>query len=288
MARILKRIWIFFIILLMLPFVFVGGGGKAFAEENNDYIKWTVMVSADGKVNTSLIMSCVLPNEWTVIEKEAFKTELAGLLTMDLAEKRSKITEKYLQEGSEEYNPTENIVFGDNGNAVKGKDLVGYNIEYSSVDVYRFYNNVNATYNKGFFLDKSVQVLDNPFNDAIELSGGIFTTEGDVLKSLYLSASETVGKKDYVLQNYNPNFYNDYVTFNKRVKSNAYSVLVDTDNYYHHVWISEGTNYINDDEMQVSLNIIHKGYWYLLGIAVSTCSPVGCYYCCQNCKTWQS
>lgn len=267
MIRILKKIWIVIALVLLLPFVFVGGGVKTFADNTIHYIKNTILVSAEGKVNVSLIMSCEFPSTFTAIDREKFKTQLVSYLNSDLLNKKAKIEAQYAQETNEKYNPSECIVFGDNGQAVKAKDYVGYNIEYSSVDVFKYYNNISTTYKKGFFLDKSSQVLDNPFNDQNENSG-TFITEADRYKAMYINAAEDVGLDSYVKENYKPYYYNDYVTLSRRTKSNAHSVVQDKDNYYHHIWVSDGETLTNDDEMLLTLNIIHSGWWYLLGISI--------------------
>ena len=267
MARILKIIWVVFALLLLFPLVLVGGGVKTFADESIHYIKHTIMVTAEGKVNVSLIMSCEFPSSYTALDRERFKTQLVASLNLDLTGKKAKIEAQYLQEPNEKYQPSECIVFGENGQAVKAKDYVGYNIEYSSVEVFKFYNNISTTYKKGFFLDKSSLVLDNPFNDVNE-NGGDFVTEADRYKEIYIKAAEVVGLDGYVATNYKPYFYNDYVTESRRTKSNAYSVMQDKDKYYHHIWVSDGQTLINDDEMVLTLNVIHSGWWYLFGISI--------------------
>ena len=266
MSKIFKKWWLVFALFLFIPLALLGGGEKSSADTSSEinYVKHTVMVKGDGKVSVSLIMSTEFPNNYTILQKEAFKTELTALLTKDLIEKKGEIISAYLLDPKEGYNPDEVIVFGDNGKAVQANDYVGYNIEYASLSVYKFYNNYVASYKKGFLYDTFSQSFDNIFNNTVQVSGSDIT-EAEKYKQLFISASEVVGMEDYATVKYQPYYYNDYMTLLARTKSTAYSIVKDSDNYYHHIWISESQNLTNDDEMITSFKIIHKGWWYLLG-----------------------
>jgi len=269
MTRILKGIWVVLALILILPFAFLGGGEevKTNAEEIAHYIKHTVKVKEDGKVSASLIFSTEFPNTYNLIDVNHFKIELKALLDQDLAERKQQIINKFLEENKEEYDPAKKIVFGDQGKAVKGDGYVGYAIEYSSIDVYKYYNNLQTSYKKGFLIDNSKLILDNPFNDIYE-NASVTTTQADKYKSIYVKASETAGMEDYVTTNYSPDYYNDYMTKSRRTKSTAQTIVEDGEGYYHHIWISDGVNLHSDDEMELSLNIIHAGWWYLFGIGI--------------------
>ena len=191
MTRILKSFWLVLAILLFIPFLFVGVGAKSQAQENNDFIKYSIVVKEDGKIKQSLVMSAELPNTFNGLTKEALKIELKALLNQDLNEKKTQIVNKYLQENNELYNPNTEIVFGDNGSAVVGKDYVGYAIEYSSSDVFAYYNNITSTYQKGFFKDKQTKILDNPFNDIIQV-GNVNISVAEKYKNIYLSACQKI------------------------------------------------------------------------------------------------
>lgn len=267
MKRILKGFVIVLCLALLLPFAFVGGGVKSYAKSNNDYIKNTILVSRDGKVSQSIIISTVIPSTYNGLEIKAFKTELASYLNKELNARKTEINNKYLMESKEEYNPENKITFGKNGYAVEGDGFVGYEIVYSSMNVFKYYNNIGSTYKEGFFYDVSTYLLDNPFNDDF-MQGSVKSTQAEKYKNYYLSASEDFSFEDYVAQNYSPSFYNDFASKNSRTKSNADSVLKYSDNYYHHLWVSDGANLTTDDEMNLSLKIIHSGWWYLLGTAI--------------------
>ena len=257
MTKIFKGLLVVLVLALLIPF----GGSVAYAQTTNDYIKNSVMVEADGKVNVSLIMSCDVPlnlggytEEQIKLDIKKLKIQLISYLNDDLAEKKAKIEEIYSQFG--QFNPEENVVFGSNGKAVEGENFVGYNIQYASVEAYKYYNNVQSTYKKGFF--------DNPFNDVYQ-QGMVTTTVAQKYKNFYILASDGLLFEDFVVNNYSPVYYNDYMTLNRRTKSSAGSVVQDADNYYHHIWVSDGVSLTGDDEMTLSLNIIHAGWWYLLG-----------------------
>ena len=263
MAKFFKKFFAVICLLLLIPLSFVAEGEKSYADTNSDYIKYTIMVKEDGKVSQSIIISASLPSSYNVLTREALKVELKALLTQDLNQKKAEITAKYLEENIEEYNPESQIIFGDNGQAVSGTDYVGYAIEYSSLNVFKYYNNIQTSYKKGFLTDKSSQILDNPFNDPMQV-GNTTVTVADYYKSMYLTACSLRG----IEKEYSPYYYNDYMTLSARTKSTADSVVQDADNYYHHMWVSDGVFLNGDDEMKLSLNIIHAGWWYLFGTAI--------------------
>ena len=267
MTKIKKKVWVVFALLLLTALFFCWGGGTPEASGISNYIKNTIIFKEDGKVYQSLILSTEFPNSFSVLDKEAFKTQLRANLDLDLEEKKQEIIDKYSQENKEEYNPIEKIVFGDNGQAVKGKDFVGYSIEYSSIEVFKYYNKIQTSYQKGFLMDKSSILLDNPFNDTVDLNG-VVSTEADKYIQIFKHSGQVVGMENYVNTQYNPVFYNDYVTLSRRTKSKAYSVVKDDEGFYHHMWISDLQDLTSDEEMNLTLNVIHSGWWYLLGTAI--------------------
>ena len=152
MTKYLKRLSVLFLFIFLLPFAFLGGGEVAKAEDNlNHYIKNTVNIKKDDKVSVSLVFSVEFPDSYNALQVEAFKTELLALLDLELEEKRQEINVIYSQESFEKYNPATQIIFGDKGHAVKGDGYVGYAIEYSSIEVYQYYNKFTKTIKKGSF-----------------------------------------------------------------------------------------------------------------------------------------
>lgn len=263
MTRFLKKFWAILCLLLLIPLSFIGVGTKSYADASAEYIKYTIMAKSDGKVSVSLVINTALPSSYNVLTREPLKFKLKELLTQDLIKQKSEITTKYLLENNEEYNPENKIIFGDNGQAVSGSDYVGYAIEYANADVFKYYNNFQTSYKKGFLTDKRSQLLDNPFNNIIEV-GSTNMTMADYYKSMYLSACSTCG----IDRPYSPYYYVDYMTLSVRTKSTADTVVKDNENYYHHMWVSDGVYLTGDDEMKLTLNIIHAGWWYLLGTAI--------------------
>ena len=264
MTRFLKRFWIVFCLALMLPLSFFGVEEKSHAQTNNDFIKYAMIAKEDGKINVTMILSCSIPGTYNNIEIAGFKARLIDALNHDIEEKKAQIISKYSQEQKEEFNPEETIVVG---KAVQSEEEVGYSFEYSSLKVFQYYNNIETSYKEGFFTDKSKYLLDNPFNDVIEV-GNTLISVAEKYKNIYLTASQGYSFEEYVVDNYSPIFYNNYMTLNRRTKSNADLTAQDSNGYYHHMWLSDEVNLIGDYEMKLSLNIIHAGWWYLLGTAL--------------------
>ena len=265
MSRYFKGFIIILCLAFLIPFAFVGGGLKSQAQSDKNYVKYTILVDGDGKVNQSIIISADIPSTYNGLEIKAFKTELASYLNKELNDIKTKINQKYAVE--QEYNPASEIVFGKNGYAVEGDGFVGYEIVYSSMNCFKHYNNIASSYEKGFFYDKSKLVLDNPFNDEFAI-GNVKSNMAEKYKNYFISASQDFSFEDYVAENYSPAFYNDYATKSSRTKSNADSVVKNKDGYYHHLWVSDGVNLTTDEEMQLRVKIIHSGWWYLLGTAI--------------------
>lgn len=272
MSKIFNKFLIIFSLLLLLPMVFFSTNTKAYAQAEDDYIQNTITVREDGKVSVSILMSCHLPNSFPTSVKVGFKIQLEALLNIDIEEKKLELNEKYLLEENEKFNPEKVVSFGTAGGKID--NYVGYEIIYNSVDSFRYYNTLKYSYKEGFFTDKVSQVLNNPFNDMIEVDGTTKTV-AQKYKDIYKSAATTVAETfktsfDSIINEYSPYFYNDYMTLNRRTKSNANSIAQDSDNYYHHIWVSDD-NFTPDDAMKLSLNVIHAGWWYLLG----TVLPLG-------------
>lgn len=265
MNKVFKGFLLMIAFVLLLSFFFIGGE-SSFAQTNNDYIKYTIKTTEEGKVSQSLIFSTTLPASIDVLKKQAFEIQLVAYLNSELASIKNEIELKYLQDSQEEFNPSENIIFGSNGSAVREDGFVGFAIEYSSMEVFKYYNNILTTYQEGFLMDKYTVAIDNPFND-VEQVDLVIMTKGEKYKNFYISAGETIGIGQYLKEYYNPYYYVDYVTLSHRAKSNSYQVLREK-NLYHHYWISEGLNFIEDYEMVLTLNVIHTGWWYLLGTAI--------------------
>lgn len=265
MTKFYRGFLLIFALVLLLPMAFLGlRPTKSYAQTNNHYVKYAIMVEKDGAINASLIMSTDFAGNFNAIQRENFRLRLKGILDNEIAEKKAEINGKFNLSGEADYDPNKHIVFG---SAVKGEDFVGYNIKYSSTKVFKFYNNIETIYEEGFLYDKSTQILDNPFNDSYEDGVNVLTV-AQKYKNYYYKASEGLAVEQYVKTNYNPNFYVDYATLHARMKSTAQSVIQDNQNYYHHIWVSDAEILTTDYDMVLKFNIIHKGWWYVLGTAI--------------------
>ena len=267
MIKILKKIWPLFLLvlvsMLLLPTVLPE---KSYASNvNNDYIKYTIKTDEEGKITQSLIFSINLPSGINVLKKEAFETELLAKLNTELNQQKQLINNKFATESLEQYSP-EKIIFGNKGFAVKGDGYAGFAIQYPSFEVFKYYNDIETSLEKGFFMDKSVVRLNNPFNDAYQYGQTIITV-AEKYRNLYITAGEEIDLDGYLASNYFPYYDVDYVTLSHRAKSNS-SQRVQENQFYHHFWQMEDMQLLEDYEMFVSLNIIHTYWWYLLGTAV--------------------
>jgi hypothetical protein len=140
---------------------------------------------------------------------------------------------------------------------LKDYDEYLFLIKFPSSAMYNYYyDDVEFTSEEGFFVTKTYQTQAFPITEE----------KATKFKESFLLAIKGLSFESQITNGLVIRYVYDYVTINPRVKSNADSIEQDSSGYYHHFWLMQGD--YSTDTVQVSLSVVHKGWWYLLGFGV--------------------
>ncbi len=194
------------------------------------------------------------------IEFENFKLKLINTVNNIKNQEKNYLLEKNNIEGKEKFDFDKNVSFKES-TFDYDDNFISYIIDFSSFEVFQyFYDNVNNENKEGFLLSKMSISFSSPYQTEIY---------SDVSrKDYYLESIKACGKGlsfESYFSNWQPGLYFDFVTLNGRAKSSADVKGIDNLDNYHHIWnLSEN----NSKKMDINLNIVNKGWWYLLGTLI--------------------
>lgn len=269
MAKFVKCIKKFSFVICLLVVALVAGCFstseiKSYSASYDYYIEWTTAINYNGTVIQMLDFGINAKGQVaSASEIELYKKKIIALVDEIKEGQIQTIRDKYNAEGDENYNPSQ--IFYSDAEYSSQTDSVFYMIEYDSNDVYKYYNEgIENSTQPGFFVSKSIQTQSFPF---YKLTASGDKSLAQDYKERFLSAIEGLSFKNTLSLSYQPQYSYDYITWNGRVKSNCDTLAEDDGGYYHHIWRVRDTSN-SGREAVLTLNIIHAGWWYLLGAGV--------------------
>ena len=201
-------------------------------------------------------------------EKADYRVRVQLLLQRLLDEKIQTLLSVYQNNQKEEFLPSETIKTSAPIYDQK-TDSAGFKIKYSSVEVYKFYNEKDTDRNevyKNLLISKQIKESVFPFAEEVEGKSGK-TTLARYYRNEFISACKGLSIENSIAV-YNPQFIYDYSSSTNRIKSNADLTYTDANGKYHYAW-GETVNNINSSIiMSMSLTLANRGWWYLFAIAI--------------------
>lgn len=163
-------------------------------------------------------------------------------------------------------------------------DNVGFNIIYSSIASWRYYNSSSKEGN----LDKGVTFIKKIENCGVFPFAGLMSNGkrlGEKYKQAYSSALKGLTFETIEKREYDPYFIYDYATYSSRLKSDC-QIYKHSNGLYHNIWIKSGEKYKNAT-IKLWQYEINYGSWQLIAILICII-PCGVYIYIQNQKEKQA
>ena len=237
----MKKYVIFLLIFAFCPFVLVGCDQKS-EIKLDDYIFLNLDYQSD-KVSFHLYFSVDesgLSYEGGEIEKQKFLKNLEKNIETIRMEYLFSLALIYIQNPIEEYKINSGVLISPVIYSHE-KGLIGFDINYTSLDAYRYYHGSSSSgdtsKNQGnIFLYKHSSTGRNPFSVPISIGQGQTIPTGERYKNMVIESFSGTNYGQEYIASYNPSFVYDYSCPYSYIKTDA-DVKLKQNNTYHNYWI---------------------------------------------------
>ncbi len=278
----MKKLFLSFILIFSLSF-FCGCNKTSSPQIRDNYIMLSLEQSSNGGMTQSIRFGV----DSKSINKMASSLKEEITFRRNLIEEVNEIRNEflfsyailYVKNPVEEYKINQGVILTDVCYNEKG-DYVGFEMIFTSSGAWNYYHPSSSSNDKeeskpkrggNIFFTKSSSHGLFPFS--AKINTGEEKLVGNVYKDRYLSSADGLSFESKLKDSYQPQFIYNYATYSQRLKTNGNLSYHGTDNKYHHVWIVDGDKLTSENQIEISLTIINKGWWlfFAVGIPLSAC-----------------